>query len=304
MGVDDTSDAPADIFYIHPTTYYSNEGWNAPVDDPDAVARTEQFALALQASAFNAAGTIYAPKYRQATLFAMLSRNEDSQEAIRSAYRDVSRAYLAFQKRRNRSRPFFIVGYGQGALHGLGLLQNHVLGSADRPQLVAAYLIDYQLPQDMIDLVLRDLSLCEVATDYGCVVAWVQSIYGTGTTDPVNPALVWNLVGGLVSTRDRRLTCVNPLTWTADSLPAPNPLNLGGVTLNRIGELDAPVLEISGAQCRGGILFVDRPSDSRFRRMEWPGNEHRIRGFNLFYMNLRQNSQTRLQEWMEANPEP
>ena len=36
-GAESQSNAPADVFFLHPTTYYGTEGWNAPFDLPGAV---------------------------------------------------------------------------------------------------------------------------------------------------------------------------------------------------------------------------------------------------------------------------
>src|SRR6476659_6482873 len=56
----------AAVFYIHPTTYLQRDRWNAPLHPgSDTELRTRLFAQS-QASAFNGAGDIWAPRYRQA----------------------------------------------------------------------------------------------------------------------------------------------------------------------------------------------------------------------------------------------
>src|SRR5690349_11132442 len=62
----------AAVFYIHPTTYLYTDRWNAPLEDSgDTAFRTNLF-LQSQASAFNGAGDVWAPKYRQAAYGAFL----------------------------------------------------------------------------------------------------------------------------------------------------------------------------------------------------------------------------------------
>ncbi len=287
----------ADVFYIHPTTYYNSKQWNGPVDDEESQALLEGVALAIQASALNRVGRIYAPRYRQATLFALLTRNQDGRMARQTAYKDVSRAFRYYLSQFNNGRPFFIVGYGQGALHAIRILQEYIVAKDAQSRLIAAYVIGFPLPVDLFDLSLNTLSICNSPQSVNCVISWNELQYNRDPEDLRDRALVWNILGRLVSTQDRRLTCINPLTWSFDDLPAPNPLNTGGVAITNIGELSAPVPEITGAQCRDGILYVDEPRDGRFRRFNWPGNQYRLAPYNLFYMNIRDDAQRRLENW-------
>ncbi|HEV2595371.1 MAG TPA: DUF3089 domain-containing protein, partial [Sphingomicrobium sp.] len=86
------------IFYIHPTTYLKTDRWNAPLDvDGDTEFRDEIFVQS-QASAFNGAGKVWAPRYRQAAFGAFLLKSDDAQKALDFAYRDVSAAFDEFVK--------------------------------------------------------------------------------------------------------------------------------------------------------------------------------------------------------------
>src|SRR5512141_864925 len=55
------SDAPVDVFFVHPTTFFSNTQWNQPLDDADTNKRTDRGPLRAQASAFNGCCAVYAP---------------------------------------------------------------------------------------------------------------------------------------------------------------------------------------------------------------------------------------------------
>ena len=70
--VDPQPAGKAAIFFVHPTSYLSRAAWNAPLDDEDANRRAGLFVRG-QASVFNAAGEVWAPRYRQATFGAFLT---------------------------------------------------------------------------------------------------------------------------------------------------------------------------------------------------------------------------------------
>ena len=88
--------AAVDVFFIHPTTYYNSAHWNQPLDDPQANEFTDEQVLRNQASAFNGCCRVYAPRYRQATLFSFFDQEgeeSDGSQAIRFAYEDVKTAF-------------------------------------------------------------------------------------------------------------------------------------------------------------------------------------------------------------------
>ena len=58
-----------DIFFVHPTTYLDSArpyGWSASFNDYKTNLKTDYPTLLNQASVFNEAGRIFAPRYRQA----------------------------------------------------------------------------------------------------------------------------------------------------------------------------------------------------------------------------------------------
>src|SRR5205823_1362261 len=70
------SPAPrTEVFYVPPTTYLDRDRWNAPIDDKTSSDRLAVFARS-QASAFNAVGEVWAPRYRQATFGAFLAASD------------------------------------------------------------------------------------------------------------------------------------------------------------------------------------------------------------------------------------
>lgn len=120
---DRQTQAQADVFFVHPSAWFSRTVWNHPLWDPQAQEITDQISMADQASVFNGSARIYAPRYRQATLGAYFVSPEMAEPSFALAYRDVARAFADFESHDNRERPFILAGHSQGSLHLLRLLE-------------------------------------------------------------------------------------------------------------------------------------------------------------------------------------
>ena len=79
------TNAPADVFFIHPTTYTEKPEteflWNQDLRDASLNKVVDESPMRFQASAFNAAGKIYAPRYRQAHYSVFLTPHKDDKNA-------------------------------------------------------------------------------------------------------------------------------------------------------------------------------------------------------------------------------
>jgi len=148
--------ASVDIFFIHPTSYPAsftsyNGGrhWNAPVNDHAAMVALSEVMLPNYAAPFDAVGDVYAPRYRQATLYARSTLWDDAIEARQFAYGDVKTAFEDYLARFNHGRPFILAGVEQGGDLGARLLHEAIAPDpALRRRLVGAYLIDTVVPAD------------------------------------------------------------------------------------------------------------------------------------------------------------
>src|SRR5262249_16291591 len=67
---------PADIFFLSPTTYDGGEQWNAPIDDRKGGPLFQRVIAPNYAGPFVRIGRIFAPRYRQASLYTMLTLRE------------------------------------------------------------------------------------------------------------------------------------------------------------------------------------------------------------------------------------
>ena len=137
-GVARSGTGRAAIFYIHPTTYLKGDRWNGPLYEPESGWRDQLFTQS-QASVFNGAGEIWAPRYRQAAYGAFLLKSDDAKEALGLAYSDVASAFDEFVKHVSPKQPIILAGHSQGALHLIRLLQERKAELKGR--LVAAYVV-------------------------------------------------------------------------------------------------------------------------------------------------------------------
>lgn len=132
----------AAVFFIHPTSYITTFGdahWNAPIGEKEADATARRFVTG-QASAFNAVGNVWAPRYRQANYGAFLTDGPEGDKALAAAYRDVAQAFAAFLKA-NPTGPLILAGHSQGSRHLLQLLREQVAGKPVADRVAAVYAV-------------------------------------------------------------------------------------------------------------------------------------------------------------------
>ena len=70
------------VFFVHPTSYMSSDGWNQPLDDDGANWVVDERILRHQASVFNSCCDVYAPRYRQATFFSFMDQSGNGAAAL------------------------------------------------------------------------------------------------------------------------------------------------------------------------------------------------------------------------------
>lgn len=305
--------APVDIFFIHPTSYPAsftsyNGGrhWNAPINDHAAMVALSEVMLPNYAAPFDAVGDVYAPRYRQATLYARSTLWDDAIEARQFAYGDVKAAFEDYLARFNRGRPFFLAGVEQGGDLGARLLHEVIAPDpALRRRLVGAYLIDTVVPADEYGPG-APVQPCEARAQAGCLVAWVAVRQGdfTGVQRLLSRALVWGPQDQLQPLGQRRPLCVNPLLGSATEEVAPERLNLGAAAATGLewGVRPGFMARQIAAQCQDGVLRVSRPRSSLLRPAgDWI---QRVRepGYNLFWADIEADTQARYAIWSAAHP--
>ena len=244
-------------------------------------------------------GDIYAPKYRQATLFSFFTHKYDGVAARQFAYGDVKRAFANFLSRIGSERPFVLIGYGQGGLHVLRIAEDYLApDEALTNRLAAAYIIDQPTPIDFVERQLGGVAVCARPNDVRCIVSYVgfESRFDEEIERARTRSMYWGAEGDLVATRGHELVCINPITWTETTAYAGKEEHLGAASATGIkfGSSPPSFSRSVGAQCVNGVLIVDRPEQKFLRQRGWFGDKWKARDYNLFYFDLRENLSTRL----------
>ena len=285
-------DPPADVFFIAPTSYDGGRHWNAPIDDPRADQFFRRTVGPNYVGPFVRMGRVFAPRYRQASLYSMLTLRDDAREARRFAYGDVRRAFEHYMATYNQGRPFVIVGVEQGGTLGARLLAEEVANDPDlRRRLVAAYLIETAVPADS-----PPLPLCGTPEETGCLAAWMSAYEGDRDRAQMlrDRSLVWD-AGQLVNLTGPA-ACYNPLLGAVSAAEAPARLAKGATNATSLEWGARPALQSRqiSAQCEGGILRVSRPRSAAFRATGSWANQRKVPGYNLFYGDLEASYERRL----------
>ena len=292
-GVPGAQTGDASIFYIHPTTYLERDRWNAPLEASGQTGFRTRLFTQSQASAFNAAGEIWAPRYRQAAYGAFLLRTEDARKALDLAYADVSAAFAYFLSQMPAGEPIILAGHSQGAMHLMRLLQEHSAKLNGR--LVGAYVVGWPI-STTADLPALGFPACGSADQAGCILSWMS--FG----DPGNPNLIldpWRDTDGLNGLGRRRedMLCTNPLTGTMNGA-APPESNPG--TLVPTGDLTSAQLQPGrvGARCDKGLLLLEGEIPP-LGPYVLPGNNYHVYDYALFWGAIRRDAERRLVAWQQ-----
>ena len=267
------------VFFVHPTTYLSNDTWNQPLDHETTNQRTDSWVMRFQASAFNGCCDVYAPRYRQATLSSFGAPEPESSggQALALAYSDVRTAFHHFAQQ-NPSRPLVLAGHSQGSHHLDRLIEEEITGTPLEDRLVAAYPIGFAVDTS------NGLPTCEHATQTRCQVSW-------------NTMAAGSCEGACEILGQSNNVCVNPLTWSTDGAHAAHEANLGSIAIDEDSRIETGVAD---AQCQDGQLIVtDIRSPNYGARPFGKGNYH-IYDYAFYYMNIRQNVRARVEAFMAA----
>ncbi len=298
-------DEPADVFFIHPTTYNGGEHWNGPIDHPRSRRQLERVMLPNYAGPFERVGRLFAPRYRQASLYAVLSLREDAREARAFAYGDARTAFRTYMERFNQGRPFLIVGVEQGGALAARLVREEV---AHDPQLLnrmaAAYLIETIVPAGDFGPA-SAAPACTSRHQARCMVTY-RSVPRNGDSVGerlLHRSLAWGPGDELEPLGGREALCVNPLSGAADGELVSERSNLGAANATDLewGVRPAFLPHQVAAQCVGGLLRVSRPPSPALKPAGGWADRLKAPGYQLFYADLEADARARLAA-LEASP--
>lgn len=308
----------ANVFFIHPTTYFGKSNWNADLNHAQSNELLDEIVLPAQVSIFNQCCETYAPRYRQATFYTFLSGGTNAKKALDLAYEDVKAAFEHFIQQYNKDKPFFIAGHSQGSLLGLRLLEECIDQTPLRDKLVAAYLPGYKIPEHKFDRAFKYIIKGEKPTSIHCLVSWDTFESGTSIGAQLDNSLTWATNKDGVSSWKKRFgyKCfgVNPISFDSSKTTCESTENLGAVINefnrarnlewtelsddNPIGitteSLSKPIVGMVSSRVKDGIVYISKPHSGIWRIGALPFGNYHVYDYNLFYMNIRRNV---LQRW-------
>jgi len=260
-----------DVFFIHPTSYTNQPNiknpWSGDITEDQLNKKTDDGSILYQASVFNQAGNVYAPRYRQAHYYSYLT--EDTFSSIRAfdvAYMDVKVAFTYYLANYNKGNAIIIASHSQGTTHAIRLVKEFFDDKPLQGKLVCAYLVGMPVYESMFNTI----KPCMDSAETGCYCTWRTYARGYYPKDYKKPLKV--------------SVCTNPLTWKTDSVYASHKLNRGGI----LRDMKKVIPRLTDAQVMDGVLRINKP-DIKGKIFLNITNYH-IADYNLFYMNVRENA--------------
>ena len=229
------SDPPADVFFISPTTFDGGRHWNAPIDNARADRLFRRVMAPNYAGPFVRVGRLFAPRYRQASLYTLTTLREDARDARKFAYGDVAAAFRQILCARGQSGATVLRGWGGAGRHA----RRPPAGGGGRHQpcrckarLAGAYMIEAVTPADAPPICHPASAVAEA----GCLAAWASAFDGDigGAQDIQNRSLVWAKGGDLGKPQRAGSLCVSTRSG-APPPTRPRPAKLGLGATNATG---------------------------------------------------------------------
>mgnify|MGYP002629231659 FL=1 len=278
--VDRQSIAQVDVFFIHPTTVTAKENvWNGDVNNQRQNSKIDNLPVKHQASVFNGSARVFVPRYRQANYEAFMELGSaNSNKALDLAYQDVRAAFIYYLENYNQGKPFIIAGHSQGTFHAIKLMQEFVDSTDLLGQLVSAYLVG--MPINKTDFV--NCQPCESKEENNCYLTW------NTMKKKSYPKFYKEYFQGAV--------CHNPLSWELNERYCDESCHQGLVPR----EFKKLVKNQYGAEVHDGILWVDPVKIPGIPFTKLVKNWH-IGDYNLFYGNIRQNVNLRVNNYLVTN---
>ena len=234
-----------DCFYVYPTI----SGETTINADRAIDLRLEEVAIA-QASRFSQVCRVYAPVYRQVTLYALEHPALITRADALIAYDDVLAAFRDYLAHDNHGRGVIVIGHSQGASMLIGLLRRQVdADPAQRRLLVSAMLFGGNVTVPVgrtVGGTFQNIPACMSDAQVGCVLAYssfdqmppADSLFG-------RPGQGVSLLAGATATTGLQVLCTNPADLAGTAAVPLSPYfptrkvvaNLGG-----LGGQAAPVL--------------------------------------------------------------
>ena len=210
---------------------------------------------------------------------------QNQEKAFSIAYQDVLASFEYFNQNFRNGRPYILAGHSQGSMHALKLLKEIRNNSHLYSDMVAAYLVGFNITKSDI----YPTKVCESADSINCVVAW-NSVEKNGF---------------ITFKSEEDLICVNPLSWNESEKAISSNFNLGGVGFNHWSKNKIKrnwkniVLEpkVAGAKCKDGNLLITNLYSSGFPVRLFSLHAY---DYGLFFSNILNNTKVRSLKFLKV----
>lgn len=267
------------VFFVSPTIYFPKRGgtWNL---NPTLEKSEHAFdtPIKYQSTAFNVAGPVYSPRYRQSAYQVYeVPPNAVTKGSYQMAYADVESAFSEFQKRIGLDQPFILASHSQGTDHLIRLISRPEF-EAYTDRLVAAYLVGISVDNCAIPL-----PLCQSADQTGCYVSWRTH----HITSKVYNKYPQECIG-----------ITNPISWETNLKYVPKTANKEALI-----STDKDLLhQLVSAQIKNGAVVTERP---RFPGSFLIRTKNYHRGdINLYYGSIQDNVIIRCRAYQKVHSRP
>ena len=204
-----------DCFYVYPTT--SDE--QSLVADFAITPELKSIAL-FQAAPYNRICKVYAPVYRQMTIYGLNHRTELTQPLADQAYNDVKSAWNDYLTHYNKGRGVILIGHSQGSFTLRRLMKAEIDPKLTvRKKIVAAHLIGGNV------LVAKgsdrggdfqNIPACKKSTQTRCVIGY-STFNQTVPTESMWGRAVATGLGPDVNAATEEVLCTNPANLAGGS---------------------------------------------------------------------------------------
>jgi DUF3089 family protein len=233
-----------DCFYVYPTVSDQKTTLANRHVDP------EERSIALyQAARYSQYCRVFAPMYRQVTVTALDSGNQESPKQLATPVNDVRAAFATYMRKYNHGRGVVLIGHSQGSFVLEKLIAKDIDAKpAVRKQLVSAILLGGNVlvkRSKNVGGTFHHVPACRSATQLACVIAF-------STFDQAPPA---NSLFGRTTVAGDQVLCTNPAALGGGvgkvdavfpSAPfAPGTLIAAGISLLKITQPSASTTWVS-----------------------------------------------------------
>jgi pimeloyl-ACP methyl ester carboxylesterase len=284
---------PVDVFYVYPTVWYKLDPAESNICaiDNRIMLAGSLAAYARQATAFETAGNVYAPYYRQADAIYTLSMPEaDRWNIIKGTpAQDVTDAFKYYIEHFNNGRPFILAGHSQGSNVILVLLSEYM---RDNPEIykrmVAAYVTGYPVTARF----LSDnphLKFAEGPNDTGIIISYNTQ---SPAVLPGHNLVVANNIG----------LVINPISWTREETLATVAEGLGSFMPDPITKEYKKIYQYADAKIDKvqGVLICSTADDNALTPKDSPMGPGVYHSYDIsfYYYNLRANAENRANKFL------